>query len=117
MVAHGAPLEPCRGLLAPPGSLLGASWGPLGSLCHEVRIGSGKRDLGLHEKATKTYIYIYVLEASPETWASMEREARSCGCVNDQTDNELSLGEQLSRSFSSELVASASEQSVSEESV
>ena len=33
----------------------------------------------------------------PVTWASMEREARSCGCVNDQTDNELSLGEPLSR--------------------
>ena len=57
------------------------------------------RDPLLSEKATKTYIYIYVLGAFPETWASMEREARSCGCVHEQTDNELSLGEPLYRSF------------------
>ena len=43
---------------------------------------------------------IYIcFEASPETWASMEREARSCGCVHEQTDNELSLGEPLYRSL------------------
>ena len=41
MVARGAPLEPRLGILDPPGSLLGASWEPLGGL-----LGSLSQDKG-----------------------------------------------------------------------
>ena len=133
MVAHGAPLEPRLGILAPPGSLLGASWEPLGGFLgaskivrkrlqndskmapksiilgpqDEVLIGSGKRDLVLHEKALKTYIYVF--EAGQEPGLAWNGKLAHVGASTIRAITRSVLERSSRISLFSEVLASISE--------